>query len=221
METNSIRFKVDSLVMGLDLCVEKSDEYRQCVFRDELPEVWSNEKALETVDRLFFTFDSKKKINAAEKIYTATVDLCKIPRLEKIYLRQLIYDHFRKKAIVGWDFVGNVEVWTKDSEQPYERAVQYRKFSLAPQYKRFTEGHENREIQILIHLSFATLSFPVTIFPFQKFCRAFSKLFFVAFSEIGRRRKAYFISYLCNCQIGRSKQRCRFFQTHLTQKFVR
>ena len=105
METNSIRFKVDSLVMELDLCVEKSDEYRQCVFRDELPEVWSNEKALETVDRLFFTFDPKKKINAAEKIYTATVDLCKIPRLEKIYLRQLFYDHFRKNAIVGWDFV--------------------------------------------------------------------------------------------------------------------
>ncbi|TWV09820.1 hypothetical protein FQ707_13925 [Bacteroidaceae bacterium HV4-6-C5C] len=142
METNSIRFKVDSLVMELDLCVEKSDEYRQCVFRDELPEVWSNEKALETVDRLFFTFDSKKKIDAAKKIYTATIDLCKIPRLEKICLRQLFYEHFRKNAIVGWDFVGNVEVWIKDREQPYERAVQYRKFSLAPQYKRFTKGHE-------------------------------------------------------------------------------
>jgi len=128
--------------MELDLCVEKSDECRQCVFRNELPEVWSNEEALETVDRLFFTFNSKKKIETAGEIYAATVDLCKIPRLEKIYLKQLFYDHFRKKAIVGWDFVGNVEVWTKDSEQPYERAVQYRKFSLAPQYKRFTEGHE-------------------------------------------------------------------------------
>ena len=142
METNSIRFKVDSLVRELDLCVEKSDEYRQCVFRNELPEMWSNEKALETVDRLFFTFDSKKKIDAAKKIYTVTIDLCKIPRLEKNYLRQLCYEHFRKKAVVGWDFVGNVEVWIKDSEQPYERAVQYRKFSLAPQYQRFTEGHE-------------------------------------------------------------------------------
>ena len=104
--------------------------------------MWSNAKGLETVDHLFFTFDPKKKIDAAKKIYTTTVDLCKIPRLEEIYRRQLFYDHFRKNAIVGWDFVGNVEVWTKDSEQPYESAVQYRKFSLAPQYKRFTEGHE-------------------------------------------------------------------------------
>ncbi len=86
METNSIRFRVDSLIMNLELCVEKSDEYRQCIFRDELLEVWANEKALKRVDRLFFTFNSKKKIDEAEKIYKATVDLCKIPRLEKIYL---------------------------------------------------------------------------------------------------------------------------------------
>jgi hypothetical protein len=143
MQINLLSFSPLSDTVTLSLFTERAEEsHTQTLFADEYPALWQQNSELAEVKKLYFRFDSDTD-GLQGKQYTATVGLYETPRVAKHYFKYLLKNYFLNRvAAVGIDYVGNLEVWVKDSTQPDTQTTQYLKFSLVPQYKYMSEGCE-------------------------------------------------------------------------------
>ncbi len=142
MQINLLSFAPTSDTVELDVYTDKAEEqHPQSVFKDELPELWEQNPELADKERLFFSVSNAATECKGGK-YAVQINLLKHIRIAKHLINCNIYNHFKTIAAVGFDFVDNVEVWIKVSEQPKAETTQYLKFSLAPQYKTITDGWE-------------------------------------------------------------------------------
>ena len=142
MQINLLSFAPAAETVELDVYTDKAEEqHPQSVFKDEFPELWEQHPELADKERLFFSVSNAETECKGEK-YTVQINLYKQIRIAKHIINGNIYNHFRNTAAVGFDFVDNVEVWIKATEQPKPQTTQYLKFSLAPQYKKITDSWE-------------------------------------------------------------------------------
>ena len=119
--------------------VENSNSLR--LFRNECPQFWEQHSELSDKENLFFSFVNPEEY--AGNKYDISIKFDENPRIAKHYLNHLIYNYFKENAAaVGFDFVDNVEVWIKDTNQPHTQTTQFLRFSLAPQYKKVTDSWE-------------------------------------------------------------------------------
>lgn len=143
MQINLLSFATAVEDTELDVYTDKAaEQYPQSLFKDECPELWEQHSELAEKERLFFSVANAATECKGEK-YTIQINLSKQIRIAKHLINGSIYNHFKNIAAVGFDFVDNVEVWIKDpDQQPDPKTTQYRKFSLAPQYRTITDGWE-------------------------------------------------------------------------------
>jgi L-rhamnose mutarotase len=143
MQINLLSFSPLSDTVTLSLFTAKTDgSHPYCIYQVECPALWQQNKSLAEHKELYFTFDNTTAVLSGEE-YRATINLYQAPRIAKHYFRHLLYNYFQNRvAAVGIDYVGNLEVWVKDSTQPNNAVTQYLKFSLVPQYRNMSEGFE-------------------------------------------------------------------------------
>jgi hypothetical protein len=104
--------------------------------------LWQQNTELAEVKELYFRFEADTDGLQGQQ-YSTTISLYNVPRIAKHYFKYLLKHYFHNKvAAVGIDYVGNLEVWVKDSMQPDAQTIQYLKFSLVPQFKNISEGFE-------------------------------------------------------------------------------
>lgn len=142
MQINLLSFAPAAKTVELDVYTDKAEEqHPQSVFKDEIPELWEQHPELADKERLFFSVRNATTECKGEK-YTVQINLSNQIRIAKHIINNSIFNHFRNIAAVGFDFIDNVEVWIKDTEQQKPQTTQYLKFSLAPQFKSITNGWE-------------------------------------------------------------------------------
>jgi hypothetical protein len=143
MQINLLSFSPLSDTVTLSLYTAKTDGSRPYrIYQDECPALWQQNKSLAEHKELYYTFDNNAVVLRGEE-YPATVNLYQALRISKHYFRHLLYNYFQNRvAAVGIDYVGNLELWVKDSVQPNNAVTQYLKFSLVPQYRNLSEGFE-------------------------------------------------------------------------------
>jgi len=74
--------------------------------------------------------------------YTVQIDLNSQRRIAKQIISQQLYNHFRQTQIATFDKIDNVEVWTKNTQQPTQNCTEYLRFWLIPQYAIFSDSWE-------------------------------------------------------------------------------
>lgn len=113
--------------------VENSNPLR--LFRNECPQFLEKHPELSDKENLFFSIVHPEDCTGDK--YDISIKFYENPRIAKHYINHLIYNYFKENAAaVGVDFVENVEVWIKDSNQPHAQTTQFLRFSLVPQYKK-------------------------------------------------------------------------------------
>lgn len=135
---------VDFITDAIDLEVnreKKEHGHVRSLFKDQCPELWAAEPSLADTRRLYFSITSNARECYGDK-YSARIRLGADRDLTKSILKQSLYDYFRQRAIVGYDFVDNIEVWIEDSEQKQEGCTQYLRFSIVPKDQTVTSGWE-------------------------------------------------------------------------------
>jgi hypothetical protein len=119
--------------------VENSNPLR--LFRNECPQFWEQHPELSDKETLFFSIVHPEGCTGDK--YDISIKFDENSRIAKHYFNHLIYNYFKENAAaVGFDFVDNVEVWIKDSNQPHTQTTQFLRFSLVPQYKKVTDSWE-------------------------------------------------------------------------------
>lgn len=135
---------VDFITDVIDLEVNrerKEHGHIRSLFKDQCPELWAAEPTLSATRRLYFSITSNARECFGDS-YFARIRLGADRDLTKSVLKQRLYDYFRQRAIVGYDFVDNIEVWIEDSEQKQEGCTQYLRFSIVPKDQTVTSGWE-------------------------------------------------------------------------------
>ena len=135
---------VDFITETIDLEVNrerKEHGHIKSLFKDQCPELWASEPSLNDTRRLYFSVTSNARECYGDK-YTASIRLGADRDLTKNILKQRIYEYFRQRAIVGYDFVDNVEVWVEDKEQKQKGCTQYLRFSVIPKEQTVSSGWE-------------------------------------------------------------------------------
>ncbi|MDD4227586.1 MAG: Piwi domain-containing protein [Mariniphaga sp.] len=142
MQINILPFSPISETVQLDVYTEKEEEqYPLSIFPDEYPQLGEQHPELEDKERLFFSLNNPELECKGDK-YLIEINLNQQIRIAKHYFNHKIYNYFKKKEIAGFDYINNVEVWIKDSEQNNNETTQYLRFSLAPKFKNLTQGWE-------------------------------------------------------------------------------
>lgn len=142
MQINILPFSPIPETIQLDVYTEKEEEqYPLSIFANEYPQLWEQHPELKDKERLFFSLNNPELECKGNK-YTIEIDLNQHIRLAKHYINHLIYNYFKENEIVDFDYIGNVEVWIKDTAYTDDKTKQYLRFSLSPKYKNLTKGWE-------------------------------------------------------------------------------
>jgi len=142
MKINLLTFTPVAESINLAVYTEKVENSNPLkLFRNESPEFWEQHPELSENDYLFFSIVHPESCMGDK--YDVSIKFDENPRIAKHYFNHLIYNYFKENAAaVGFDFVDNVEVWVKDSNQPHAQTTQFLRFSLVPQYKKVTDSWE-------------------------------------------------------------------------------
>lgn len=135
---------VDFITDAIDFEVnreKKEHGHVRSLFKDQCPELWAAEPSLADTRRLYFSITSNARECCGDK-YSAHIRLGADRDLTKNILKQRLYDYFRQRAIVGYDFVDNIEVWVEDTAQKQQGCTQYLRFSVVPKDQTVTSGWE-------------------------------------------------------------------------------
>jgi len=142
MQINLLTFTPITKNLDLEVYTDKAEGSNPLrLFRNECPQCWEQHPELAENENLFFSIVHPESCTGDK--YNISIQFSECTRIAKHYFNHLIYNYFKEKAsAVGFDFVDNVEVWVKDSNQPDTHTTQFLRFSLVPQHKKVTDGWE-------------------------------------------------------------------------------
>ncbi len=143
MQINVFPFLPATEIVQITVYTNRAEKAKTAfVNATDCPLLWEDTPELAEIKQLYFPIN--KDEDCYGETYTAEVNLNKSIAFAKHYFRKLIHNHFKTHAsAVGIDYVGNIEVWTKATQQPYApKATQFQRFSLIPQYQNITESWE-------------------------------------------------------------------------------
>lgn len=142
MQINILPFSPISETVQLDVYTEKEEEqYPLSIFADECPLLWEKNPELKDKERLFFSLKDADFECKGSK-YAIEIDFNKHIRIAKHVINHNVYNYFKENQIASIDYIGNIEVWIKDTEYTDDKTTQYLRFSLSPKYKNLTQGWE-------------------------------------------------------------------------------
>lgn len=141
MQINFFTFRPVQQTVELSLHTEKHpDTHPELVYADECPDLWQQHSELTGVKSLFYSLTNPAECKGTQ--YTAQIDLNTQRCIAKHIITQQLYNHFRQTQIATLDKIDNVEVWTKNTQQPTQNCTEYLRFSLIPQYAVFSDSWE-------------------------------------------------------------------------------
>lgn len=143
MQINFFTFSPVQQVVEFALYTEKhNDTHPELLYADECPELWQQHPELTGVKSLFYSLTNPAECKGTQ--YTVQINLNnqKQRRIAKHIISQQLYNHFRQTQIATFDKIDNVEVWTKNTQQPTQNCTEYLRFSLIPQYAVFSDSWE-------------------------------------------------------------------------------
>lgn len=143
MQINFFTFRPVQQTVELSLYTEKHpNTHPELVYADECPELWRQHPELAEVKSLFYSLTNPAECKGTQ--YTVQINLNnqKQRRIAKHIISQQLYNHFRQTQIATLDKIDNVEVWTKNTQQPTQNCTEYLRFSLIPQYAVFSDSWE-------------------------------------------------------------------------------
>lgn len=143
MQINFFTFSPVQQTVELTLYTEKHpDTHPELVYADECPDLWQQHSELTGDKSLFYSLTNPAECKGTQ--YTVQINLNnqKQRRIAKHIISQQLYNHFRQTQIATFDKIDNVEVWTKNTQQPTQNCTEYLRFSLIPQYAVFSDSWE-------------------------------------------------------------------------------
>lgn len=145
IETNLIPFSFTndlletSLVVGISRRADR--EIFKPLIKAEMPQSFFDEhrKRLGKLTQLYSDFSLRDDEN-----FRTSINLCEAPSFAMHYARYILRRHFEHidSSLVSNDFVNNISVWMKATQQKDARFTTYFDFTLKVQHKRMTEGME-------------------------------------------------------------------------------
>lgn len=143
MIINLIAFDLKNSKVELEVKTKINDVHGHIarVHKDECPELWDTHPELSSLKELYFSTTDTSRECAGES-FTVPIDLTKNRRLTKHIINQHLYRYFSQRAIVGYDFIDNIEVWVEAAEQPTPKATEFLRFSVIPKEKTISDGWE-------------------------------------------------------------------------------
>lgn len=142
MLINIIQFDLKNSTIELEVKTKRAEHgHIARIHKDECPEFWASHPELSSLKELFFSTTDTSRECLGDS-FNVQVDLTKNRRLAKHILNQRLYTYFSKRAIVGYDYIDNIEVWVAAKEQPTPKATDYLRFSVVPKEKTVSNGWE-------------------------------------------------------------------------------
>lgn len=142
MIINLIQFDLKNSMVELEVRTSRAEHGNiVSVHKDECPDFWRSHPELTDTKGLYFSTTSTER-ECFGHSYTIPLDLRSNRRLAKHVINQCLYSYFSERAIVGYDFVDNIEVWVEDKEQPTPHATTFLRFSVVPKENTVTNGWE-------------------------------------------------------------------------------
>lgn len=119
---------------------KKEKAHTASVYSEDCPLLWSTHRELGSDQPLYYPLDNES--DCFSQPYTANVQLTQSVGFAKKYIKQQLHLYFNTVAYaVGYDKVGNLEVWVPAPNQPYgQAATTYDRFAIMPQYDIVVNG---------------------------------------------------------------------------------
>lgn len=142
MLINMLPFDLKNRTVELEVRTKRKEHGNiKSIHPDECPSLWKSTPALANAKEVFFSTTETARECLGDS-FTANIELPRNRRLAKHIINQRLYSYFRQCAIVGYDFVDNIEVWVESPQQPTPKATTYMRFSVVPKDKTVTNGWE-------------------------------------------------------------------------------
>ena len=142
MLINMLPFDLNNSTVELEVRTKRKEHGNvKSIHPDECSTLWKSNPDLANTKEVFFSITDTARECYGDS-FTASIDLPRNRRLAKHIINQRLYSYFKERAIVGYDFVDNIEVWIESPQQPTPKATTYLRFSVVPKDKTVTNGWE-------------------------------------------------------------------------------
>ena len=110
MLINMLPFDLKNRTVELEVRTKRKEHGNiKSIHPDECPSLWKSTPALANAKEVFFSTTETARECLGDS-FTANIELPRNRRLAKHIINQRLYSYFRQCAIVGYDFVDNIEV---------------------------------------------------------------------------------------------------------------
>ena len=144
MKINYLSFFPATETETIEVYAEKqTDRHPLRLYSDEFQQLKKQHSELTDKECLFYP-ERIPEEECAGKCYKLKVNLSNHIRLAKHIITTRLYQHFKSVAVVGFDYIGNLEVWVRDNIQQNHAVTRFQRFSLTPKHRELTDGWELR-----------------------------------------------------------------------------